>query len=64
MPGYGVLNLKVGGQRRNVRVTLAVDNVLNTLYVDHLSYLRDPFRLGTRVREPGRNYYVNVAYRF
>jgi iron complex outermembrane receptor protein len=64
MPAYGVLNLKVGGQKRNVRVTFAVDNVLDALYVDHMSYQRDPFRLGTRVREPGRNYYVNVAYRF
>jgi iron complex outermembrane recepter protein len=64
MPGYGVLNLHVGGQRRSVRVTFALDNVFNLLYVDHMSYQRDPFRIGVRVREPGRNLYTNVSYRF
>jgi iron complex outermembrane receptor protein len=64
MPGYGLLNLHVGGQRKNIRVTFALDNVFNLLYVDHMSYQRDPFRLGVRVREPGRNLYTNVSYRF
>jgi len=64
MPAYGVLGVKAGAQWRAVRVTVAVDNVLDQLYTDHMSYQRDPFRLGTRVREPGRNLYLNVAYRF
>jgi iron complex outermembrane receptor protein len=45
-------------------VTFDVDNVLNKLYLDYLSYQRDPFRSTVRVREPGRNFYVNLAYRF
>jgi iron complex outermembrane recepter protein len=64
MPGYGLMNVRVGSERNGVRLTFAVDNVFNNLYVDHMSYQRDPFRIGVRVREPGRNYYVNVAYRF
>ena len=63
-PGYGVFNVRVGRQIRALRVTFVVDNVLNTLYLDFLSYQRDPFRSTVRVREPGRNVYVNLAYRF
>ncbi len=63
-PSYGVLDVRVGGGRRNLRVTLAIENVLNTLYVDYLSYQRDPFRSGVRVREPGRNVYANLSFRF
>jgi iron complex outermembrane receptor protein len=63
-PGYSVLNLRVGRQIRALRVTFDVDNVFNKLYLDYLSYQRDPFRSTVRVREPGRNFYVNLAYRF
>jgi iron complex outermembrane receptor protein len=63
-PGYGVFNVRVGRQIRALRVTFVVDNVFNKLYLDYLSYQRDPFRSTVRVREPGRNVYVNLAYRF
>lgn len=62
--GYGVLNVRVGRQIKALRLTFDVDNVFNTLYLDYLSYQRDPFRSTVRVREPGRNVYVNLAYRF
>ncbi len=63
-PGYGVLNLRAGRQIKALRVTVDVDNVFNKLYLDYLSYQRDPFRSTVRVREPGRNVYMNVSYRF
>lgn len=63
-PGYGVLNLRVGAQRKNLRATLALDNVFNALYVQYNSFQRDPYRSGVRVREPGRNLYAGVSYRF
>ena len=64
MPPYGLLNLKVGAQKRDLRLTVALANVLNEQYVDHMSYQRDPFRSGVKVSEPGRNFYANVAFRF
>jgi iron complex outermembrane receptor protein len=63
-PGYGVLNLRAGRQINGLRLTVDVDNVFNKLYLDYLSYQRDPFRSTVRVREPGRNIYMNVSYRF
>jgi iron complex outermembrane receptor protein len=63
-PGYGVLNARVGRQIKALRVTFNADNVFNKLYLSYLSYQRDPFRSTVRVREPGRNFFVNLAYRF
>jgi iron complex outermembrane receptor protein len=63
-PGYTVLNLRVGRQIKALRLTFDVDNVFNTLYLGYLSYQRDPFRSTVRVREPGRNLYANISYRF
>jgi iron complex outermembrane receptor protein len=63
-PGYGVMSLRVGGQMKNFRVTLDLDNVFNKLYVNYNSFQRDPYRTGVRVREPGRNLYASVSYRF
>jgi iron complex outermembrane recepter protein len=63
-PPYALTNLRVGGSIRRVRVSLGVANLFDRTYVEHLSYQRDPFRLGSRIFEPGRNVYVNVAAGF
>jgi outer membrane receptor protein involved in Fe transport len=63
-PGYGVLNVRVGRRIKALRLTFDLDNVFNTLYLDYLSYQRVPFRSTVRVREPGRNVYANIFYRF
>jgi len=63
-PGYGTLDLRVGGHSKHLRVTIALDNVFNRLYLNYNSYQRDPYRTGARVREPGRNLYANLSYRF
>ena len=41
-----------------------VTNVFDRLYVDALSYQRDPFRTGVRLPEPGRQWFSNVSWRF
>jgi iron complex outermembrane receptor protein len=63
-PGYGVLDVRAGVRHRGLTATLGVANVLGRTYAEHLSYYRDPFRLGVRVNEPGRSVFVNVAARF
>ena len=63
-PGYGVVNLAVGGEYKGIRVVLAVDNLANRRYWEHFSYRRDPFASGVRVPEPGRGFTINFQYRF
>jgi iron complex outermembrane receptor protein len=62
--GFAALNLRVGARLRRLNVTASLDNVLDTLYAEHLSYQRDPFRNGVRVYEPGRTISVNLSARF
>jgi iron complex outermembrane receptor protein len=63
-PGWGVMNLSVGVRQGRLRLALALTNVFDRLYVDHLSYQRDPFRSGVRVPEPGRSLFANASFRF
>jgi iron complex outermembrane receptor protein len=61
---FAVLNLRGGWRFRGATLTAAIDNVFDTLYAEHLSYQRDPFRNGVRVYEPGRTGSVNLAFSF
>ncbi len=61
-PGFGVANVRIGGRYRGLSATLALDNVFDRYYVEHLSYLRDPFRSGAKVPEPGRSVSLAVSY--
>ncbi|MFN3814078.1 MAG: TonB-dependent receptor domain-containing protein [Aquificaceae bacterium] len=63
-PGYGIVNLKVGGSYKGFNLTAGIDNLLDKKYYDYLSYQRDPFRSGVRIPEPGRTFYVNASYMF
>ncbi len=63
-PAYAIANLKVGARLDRLLLTGGVDNLFNKFYVEYLSYQRDPFRLGVRLPEPGRNFFFNVSYRF
>lgn len=63
-PGYGVLNTKGGFQTTRLVLALGIDNVGNRYYVEHLSSQRDPYRMGTRVPEPGRSLFLNACYKF
>jgi len=63
-PSYAIANLNGGFERGRLSVTVGVANLLDTYYVEHLSYQRDPYRSGVRVAEPGRNVFTNLSWRF
>jgi iron complex outermembrane receptor protein len=63
-PGWGVMNAAAGLRQGRLRVTVGLTNVFDRLYVEHLSYQRDPFRSGVRVPEPGRSLFANASFRF
>ena len=62
--GYGIMNIKLGGEYKNFKFIGGIKNVFDKLYYNHLSYLRNPFRSGVKVPEPGRTYYLTVSYVF
>jgi iron complex outermembrane receptor protein len=63
-PGWGAMNASAGLRQGGLRVTVGLTNAFDRLYVDHLSYQRDPFRSGVRVPEPGRSLFVNASFFF
>ena len=63
-PGWGIANVAAGVRIGRLQATAGVDNLFDRLYVEHLSYQRDPFRNGTRVPEPGRSIFLNASVRF
>jgi iron complex outermembrane receptor protein len=63
-PGYGVVNLSAGLRTRHLSFTAGVVNLLDKLYVEHLSSQRDPFRSGARLFEPGRQIFANAVVPF
>ena len=63
-PGYKLLDVRGGVRYRWLTASLGVTNLFDRAYSEHLSYYRDPFRLGVRVNEPGRSVFANVSARF
>ncbi|MFC0875697.1 TonB-dependent receptor domain-containing protein [Saccharicrinis sp. FJH2] len=57
--GYTLLNVIAGLDYNNLSIDISGSNLLNTLYVDHLSTLKP---LG--YYNPGRNISVKITYRF
>ncbi len=64
--GYGVVNVKVGGNFKGFTISAGIDNVFDKKYFEHLSYLRNPFAMppSVKVPEPGRTFYINASYTF
>jgi iron complex outermembrane receptor protein len=64
--GYGVVNIKVGGNFKGFTINAGIDNVFDKKYFEHLSYLRSPFAMppSVKVPEPGRTFYINASYTF
>ena len=62
--GYGVVNVKVGGNFKGFTITAGIDNVFDKKYYEYLSYRRSPFATGVKVPEPGRTFYINASYTF
>ena len=63
-PGYALLNLKFGFTHKRLSASFSLDNLLDRLYYEHLSYYRDPYSAGVKVPEPGRNVFAQVRYLF
>jgi iron complex outermembrane recepter protein len=63
-PAFAVVNLRGGLRLPHLDVIAGAANLFDTFYAEHLSYLRDPFRSGARVYEPGRTLTVNVSAKF
>ena len=61
---YALVNLRAAWRFGAMKVSAALNNVLDAAYYEHLSYQRDPYRSGVRIFEPGRNLYVNVGVGF
>jgi iron complex outermembrane receptor protein len=54
----------VGANYKRFALRVGLDNIFDRSYYEHLSYLRDPFRSGVRVREPGRNLHFNLSLNY
>jgi len=63
-PGYGIANAKIGANFKGLALRLGLDNIFNNDYVQYLSFQRDPFRNGVRVKEPGTTLFLGLTYRF
>ena len=61
-PGWAIFNLKAGVRWGNWRLQLVVANVFDRTYRLHLSYLRNPYRSGFEVYEPGRNAALTLGW--
>jgi len=63
-PRYALVNMRAAWTAGPLKITVALNNVFDETYSEHLSYQRDPFRAGVRVYEPGRNVYAGVSAGF
>lgn len=61
-PAWWTTSLKAGAGLRGVKVYAMVQNLFDRAYVEHLSFQRDPFALGTKVPEPGRAFLLAAQY--
>ncbi len=61
-PGWAILNLKAGIRWSVWRLQLVVGNVFDTTYRLHFSYVRNPYRSGFQVYEPGRNAALTLGW--
>jgi len=63
-PGWGIMNLKGGFTSGSWRIQLILGNLFDRTYHEHYSFLRNPFRNGFVINEPGRNVTVNLGWRY
>lgn len=61
-PAWNRIDVGLLYNAESILISIEVENLTNTLYYQHLSYLRDPFASGNRVFEPGRT--VRLNFRF
>jgi iron complex outermembrane receptor protein len=61
-PGWAILNLRAGWSSGSWRVRAALENVLDRTYREHFSSVRNPYRSGVVVNEPGRSFTVMLGW--
>ena len=59
--GYAIFGLKGGVHHKRLKISAGIENLTNRYYYQHLSFQRDPDRLGVRIPEPGRTLFANIA---
>lgn len=62
-PSWGIVNLKGGITTGPWRIQAVLGNLFDRTYHEHHSYLRNPYRSGFVVNEPGRNVTFSVGWR-
>jgi iron complex outermembrane receptor protein len=60
-PAWNTIDLGAVYSASTFLISLELENLTNTLYYKHLSYLRDPFASGYRVIEPGTTVRLNFV---
>ncbi len=61
-PGWGIINVKTGYSWKQWRLQVIFGNLFNRTYHEHFSYLRNPYRSGFIINEPGRNLSVTLGW--
>ena len=61
-PGWGIVNLKAGYSSGPWRVQLILANAFDRSYHEHFSFLRNPYRSGYIINEPGRNLSLTLGW--
>jgi len=61
-PGYAILNLRTGLTWSDWRVRIGVQNLFDRTYHEHFSFIRNPYRSGVIINEPGRSFTVVVGW--
>jgi hypothetical protein len=59
-PAWNRIDIGAMYNTGNILISIDLENLTNTLYYKHLSYLRDPFATGNKVFEPGTTVRLNV----
>jgi iron complex outermembrane recepter protein len=62
--GFSTFNAKLGYRANQFKVEAGINNLLAREYSEYLSYARNPYSNGVRLPEPGRNFFINLTYRF
>jgi iron complex outermembrane receptor protein len=63
-PSWGIMNLKAGYSPGRWRIQAVFANVFDRTYHEHFSYLRNPYRSGYVLNEPGRNLSLTLGWTF
>jgi len=61
-PSWGIVNLKGGITTGHWRLQVVLGNIVNRTYHEYFSFLRNPYRSGFVINEPGRNVTFSIGW--